>query len=170
MRVLLAVTGAILGCSSGSDSVKRLFITSTTSAGGDVGGLAGADQKCQNAADSATAAGLGSFAGATWKAWLSDSQTKAIDRIADVGPWFKVDEETKIANNKAQLALVPPQLLAGGFSNERGGPGAEFYWTGTSAGGHVSPVGTCQDWTANVGCTAAGGSQSSSDSWTDTRQ
>jgi len=54
---------------------RRVFVSSTTY-NANLGGLTGGDAKCQTLAD---ASGLGG----TWKAWLSDDTTNAIDRIPD---------------------------------------------------------------------------------------
>ena len=167
----------LVGCGgSQSSPVKRVFATSMAFSVTDVGSPANADVHCKAVADSATAAGLGSFAGANWKAWLSDSHTNAIDRLADVGPWYLVDGVTKVANNKAQLGLVPAQLAHSINKTERGntpsyassGPdGYEFYWTGTSPGGQVSAEGTCQDWTSKTVCTAVGSTGAANGDWTE---
>src|SRR5262245_41660475 len=64
---------------------KRMFVTSTTYQGGNLGGLAGADAKC---ADRAAAAGL---TGA-YKAWLSDSHKSAASRLThSVGSYSLID-------------------------------------------------------------------------------
>jgi hypothetical protein len=57
------------------------FVTSTGSgaAGGDLGGLAGADAKCSTLAQAAGVPGL-------WRAYLSDASANARDRIGP-GPW-----------------------------------------------------------------------------------
>ncbi len=79
---------------------KRVFVTKGTftadlkSAGSAATGLAGADKLCSNAA---SAAGLGG----SWKAWLSDSTTDAISRIADVGPWYRIDGSSVFKNKDA---------------------------------------------------------------------
>jgi hypothetical protein len=69
------------------------FVTSTGSGvnGGNLGGLAGADAKCQM-----LAAGKG-FGGKTWKAYLSIQGTNAKDRIG-LGPWYN-QKGTLIAAN-----------------------------------------------------------------------
>lgn len=70
---------------------KRAFITSTTYYG-NLGGLSGADAKCQ---EKANAANLGG----SWKAWLSDNSTSAASRLNHYsGPYKRVDGIT-VANN-----------------------------------------------------------------------
>src|SRR5262249_51343946 len=78
-------------------SKMTFFVTSTGSGalGGNLGGLTGADKKCQ---DLATAAAAGDH---TWHAYLSVAGTNAKDRIGS-GPWLNQRGET-IAGNVTQL-------------------------------------------------------------------
>lgn len=78
---------------------KRVFVTSQNYSG-NLGGLSGADSKCSSLA---SAAGLG----IKWKAWLSDSNTDAKDRIVGLGPWYFVDGKTLVFSSKGELPLVP---------------------------------------------------------------
>ena len=130
-------------CTSGScaaSSGKRIFVTATSYIGGNLGGLAGADAKCNLSAQGATLGG-------TWKAWLSDFPTNAIDRITDVGPWFLVGTTTKVFNNKANLTTVPLQAIN---RNEQGNvvDSANYIpvWTGTESDG-TKALNTCSSWT-----------------------
>lgn len=155
-------------CSAGTcvtnSSVKRVFVTVTDYDGnlkgkvsGAASGLAAGDKLCQLAADAAVLGG-------TWKAWLSDgsTNTNAIDRIADVGPWYLVDGTTKVFNNKANLATSPLQVIN---RNENGGLVSADVWTGTSAGGTASD--SCNGWaTINSGSGRYGNSTSTAN-WTD---
>ena len=83
------------------------FVTSATSATGNLGGLAGADATCQRLA---TAAGQGSR---TWRAYLSverdpanaNQLTHARDRIG-TGPWYNASL-ILVANNIAELHSRP---------------------------------------------------------------
>jgi hypothetical protein len=68
-----AATKGYVDAQGGGLKTKKIFITSTTY-NGNLGGLSGADTKCQT---QASAAGLTG----TWKALLSDSTTNARDRI-----------------------------------------------------------------------------------------
>ena len=118
---------------------KRVFVTHAEH-DGLFGGLAGADTFC---ADAATAANLGG----TFKAWLSDSNTNAIDRIVDVGPWYLVDGVTLVFINKANLATKP---LAEISKDETGATppmpaGLSYVWTGTLTGGQKDL--DCAGWT-----------------------
>lgn len=105
---------------------KRVFVTSTTY-NGNLGGLAGADEKCRVRA---TAASLGG----TWVAWLSTDASHAISRINEAR-YFLVDNTTVIVNNKSSLAsgnlLVP-------INKDENGAVADSairVWTGTDATG-----------------------------------
>ena len=92
LRISLAVTITVLSLSWIASSQEQksnmtFFITSVGSGkGGDLGGLAGADQRCQALAQ---AAGAGNH---TWRAYLSNSAAdgkvavNARDRIGK-GPW-----------------------------------------------------------------------------------
>src|SRR5688500_10181736 len=55
-----------------------------------------ADQRCQLYAEN-------NDLGGSWRAWLSTSQVDAIDRIDDVGPWYRIDGETLLFPSKADL-------------------------------------------------------------------
>src|SRR5262245_46996381 len=61
---------------------KRVFV-SEASHHGDLGGPAGADRLCGEAA---SAAGLGG----EWTAWVSTAEVNAIQRVSE-GPWYLVD-------------------------------------------------------------------------------
>jgi hypothetical protein len=146
------VAGACDTSTCTSSSCKRVFITSHLYHGGlkvtasTATGVLGGDKLC---GDLATAAGLGG----TWKAWLSEGpSTNAIDRIADVGPWYLVGKGTKVFENKAGLA--GPALAA--ISMDEKGVGAIDLkvWTGTNTGGTANKI-DCGGWstinTPNMG-------------------
>lgn len=119
---------------SSSSGDKRVFVTRTTYTG-DLGGLQGADQKCQTAADAFSIGG-------TWIAWLSDSSNHALDRIAGNGPWLNLSGET-IFTNRAMLMTLP---LANISVQENGeAASSSQVWTGTQTGGQQS-TSHCDDW------------------------
>lgn len=171
--------GACTSCGSPSDggnvdqgaSKKRVFVTSQHY-DGNLGGSAGGDAKCNAVAQAAISAGLLKGAGTTWVAWLSDSTSNAIDRLVDVGPWYLVDEQTKVFNNKAHVALQPAQLLGSGITmDERGNDAISqcaVSWTGTMPGGTVSAA-DCADWTSNASNVngTEGVPGATDDNWTD---
>jgi hypothetical protein len=107
-------------------------------------GLDAADAFCNRAA---TDAGLGGL----WVAWLSDSVHDALDRIDDVGPWYRVDGAEVFADKAALLGnpLIEIDLDENGADTELipdGGGLANIPWTGTLADGTASQD-TCNDWT-----------------------
>jgi hypothetical protein len=128
--------------------------------GGDLGGLAGADAICQEAA-----ARVGG-GGKTWRAFLSvtagpgGGPVNAIDRIGD-GPWY--DRHGRlVALDRAGLQQVRPDgdaQIADDLPNERGETLRMFgdthdVMTGSNEQGRLestNPVATCQDWTSAVG-------------------
>lgn len=70
---------------------KTIFLTSA-GFDGNLGGLTGADQKCQTAASTAGLAG-------TYKAWLSDSITSAKDRLSHSAVPYVRTDGVVVANN-----------------------------------------------------------------------
>jgi hypothetical protein len=84
----------------------------------------------------------------SFKAWLSDSTTDAVDRFSYDGPWIRPDGVT-IADSKADL--TDGALWTSISVDERG----EYWlghagWTGTSGVG-VSTGHSCADWTSASG-------------------
>jgi hypothetical protein len=112
------------------------------------GGLAGGDNLCQAAA---TAAGLAG----TFKAWLSDSATNAIDRLVDVGGWYTTGTYPfLIAESKAQLISGLTNVFHDEYGKTKGGEP----WTGTKADGtkstsspFVGTTGNCFNWATASG-------------------
>jgi len=97
-----------------TDPSMTFFVTSRTVEvngqpvqGGNLGGLAGADEFCRQLAAEALPEN-----NKTWRAYLSSSTVDAIDRIGS-GPWFNASGE-QIASNVSELISMPPlesQLL-----------------------------------------------------------
>lgn len=158
---LLAITG-VTGCgddkpAQGGSTEPSLsfFVTSvgTGSIGGNLGGLARADEMCQNLA---AAVGAGSR---TWHAYLSTSSEDARDRIG-TGPWYNVRFQEIAADVEALHRDEIPRLLWGveedptaeGLLIDENGelvPLAEHdIVTGSTAAGTVSEGRTCRDWTS----------------------
>lgn len=135
---------------------------------GDLGGLAGADARCQAAA---VAAGLRPWA--TWRAILSDDTTNASSRIPIVGTvkstcWCGA----LVANNAAQFWTFGNWTATGGcneysWDNTVGhgppgktplyaaqcawpphGAGGKHTWSGTNLDGTRVPGQNCSNWTA----------------------
>lgn len=139
----------------------RAFATSTGYAGNllaegnaSTGPLA-ADKLCQQAA---TAAGLPG----TFKAWLSDATTDAVDRIQDVpGGWYSVPMFVSGVDGGTEypIAAGKAALVANGGINmldEHGNVRPGCAWTGTLPNGTKvvnGPApgsdGRCTDWTSS---------------------
>jgi hypothetical protein len=124
--------------------------------GGNLGGLAGADARCQSLA---TAAGAGNR---TWRAYLSLSgpaPVNARDRIGS-GPWYNA-KGVKIADNVAQLheeggtknALsMLTAVDENGVPVPIANPNEHDIFTGSSASGMAMPATpdvTCGGWTSS---------------------
>lgn len=133
---------------------KRLFVTRTTYTG-DLGGLSGADQNCQN---SAAALALGG----NWTAWLSDFNQDAIDRINGEGPWHSVAGQ-EIFRNRAGLAGSPLTEIRVQEDGETVSLSARA-WTGTRTGGTLETP-NCSEWTTTEG-EGTGGATESIAGWT----
>ena len=135
------------GSSGTGATAMSFFVTSAGSGadGGNLGGLTGADERCQ---DFAAAVGAGSK---TWRAYLSTSTVNARDRIGS-GPWFNQAGD--------QITATVAALHTDGLSNgnpqhildETGtpAPGNEHdILTGSLADGTINGTLTCADWTSN---------------------
>lgn len=162
-KVVAAVAIAVVGLSAYSVMAQSpaanmsFFVTSANPKGGNLGGLAGADQVCQSLAK---AAGAGQK---TWRAYLSSSTVDAKTRIGN-GPWYNFKGEL-IAQNVADLhtadknkisgttaltekGTVPNYLVvnAQGQAAAAAQPLQHDILTGTNEDG-TKNADTCRDWT-----------------------
>jgi hypothetical protein len=161
--LLLLVTAIAVACSDDdtpnapSGPAVSFFVTSATSATGNLGGLSAADATCQRLAD---AAGHG---GRTWRAYLSverdpangNQPTHARDRIG-AGPWHN-GNRMLLANNLTELHSRTGDAAL--FLDERGQringqwtgsptPIQHDILTGSNADGTLAAGRTCADWTS----------------------
>lgn len=115
------------------------FVTSTTTAG-NMGGIAAADNICQNAA---VASGISG----TFRAYISSSTTNAISRLGTASGWVRVDGKP-IANSASDFVAgtfyYPLRLTNAGVDI-----GDAPVITGTSVG--VVSGGTCNDYSSTSG-------------------
>jgi hypothetical protein len=153
--IALAALG-VSGCADQQQNPMTFFVTSAGSGkGADLGGLAGADQHCQNLAQ---AVGAGNR---TWRAYLSTASTastpgvNAIDRIGR-GPWQNakgVVIATDIENLHGRNNITKQTNLTekGTVVNGRGDtPNTHDVLTGSERNGLAFPAGadlTCGNWT-----------------------
>jgi hypothetical protein len=141
---------------------KGFFISSVAyngaiiDAGPGTTGLEVADGLCTSLASAASLGG-------TWKAWLSDYQNNAIDRIADVGPWYLVDG-TMIFHNKANLMTSP---IVAPLMDETGSTSWSwmYVWTGDGAPNYNPEDKSCSQW-GSTGLTGIVGNPFSKAEWT----
>jgi hypothetical protein len=139
------------------------FITSTVPGHGNLGGLAGADQICQNLA---AAAGAGNR---TWHAYLSQEQRGNVPRVnargrIGAGPWYNAkgvliasnnadlhgDQQRDRNNIKKATALDEKGNEVNGVGNM---PNVHDMLTGSDAQGRAFTDGydhTCNNWTSNA--------------------
>jgi cysteine-rich repeat protein len=123
---------------------RLVFVTSMEFSGGSFKGLDGADQRCRSLA---AQAGLPNFAG--FKAWLSDSQTDARDRM------FRGRGRYVLVNGLVVVdswdALLAGELQNGINVTELSETKDYFAWTGTNPDGTgVAGADHCADWTGDL--------------------
>ncbi|GAK53739.1 hypothetical protein U14_05013 [Candidatus Moduliflexus flocculans] len=119
----------------------RIFVTQSTYTG-NLGGVSGANVKCQS---DTNAAGL---TGYTIKAIISDSSQNAKDVLPAAQqtlPVYRLDGTTQIATNWAALWNAVTTPLNNSITDTWA-----WIWTGTWDSGTVTPN-TCANWTANSG-------------------
>ena len=126
-----------------------------------MGGLVGADEKCN------THAGLAGLPG-TYKAWLSDSVASPSTRFTHATvPYVRVDDVV-VANNWADL--TDGTLAAAIDVNESGAaPPDSYAWTNTNPDGTAFSASTsCGDWLDDSGASdgRAGESAYNTTLWT----
>jgi hypothetical protein len=140
-------------------STMSFFVTSQTNTTGNIGGLRGADSRCQTLA---AAVGAGNK---TWRAYLSverdadngNGPTNARSRIGN-GPWVNASGMT-VAANVAELHSRRGDAAV--FVDERGqringqwmgspSPVEHDVMTGSNADGTLLAGFTCGDWTSDA--------------------
>lgn len=114
----------------------QVFVTSTPYAGTALGGVLGADQKCQTA-------GATFKPGATWKAFIAESDTKGPEtRVPGSRPYYRVVPPG--APDVMVLATTNLPALNSVLNSELGTPaGTAVTWIGDN---EPSPKGRCGDW------------------------
>lgn len=132
-------------------SAYNLAFVTSTKQDGNLGGLAGADAKCQGLADAAGLPG-------TFRALLSTSAVDARDRFTAGGGWVRVDGKIWSATKSEVFTTFRSRSPL--WLDEGGVRRSTTAWTGSSADGVRFPGRTCADWTAtaspdaNVGVSA----------------
>lgn len=151
-------TGDITGTSTttgGSEASFSFFVSSVGSPTANLGGLAGADQRCQELAAEVGAGGR------TWRAYLSaedggdGNPVHARDRIGQ-GPWYNVDliliaadlDELHTKDGDPELFLDEHGEMVPGQWEGSPDPNVHDILTGSNKDGTVYPGRTCADWTS----------------------
>jgi hypothetical protein len=134
------------GCNGDQNCPRIAFVTRAVF-DGNLGGLSGADKKCNDAAKAVPA-----LAGLTFGAWLSDSDNAARSRLPQGKQNYTSNDaaKTPIATNFDDLtdgtvmAAIQFDETGKSISDDPN----EFVWTGTLDNGE-SAADTCQNWTVN---------------------
>lgn len=135
---------------------QSIFVTST-SYSGILGGISGADAKCQARADAEALGG-------SWKAILSIGGQHAINRIVISGEVRNLNNN-KVADNSADFWDGTLDSAVG--YDETGAPTSVSVWTSTDELGSAS-ANNCSNWTSDDGGGYSGDSglsQSTSSTW-----
>ncbi len=136
-------------CDATCQALRRRGFVTSQAFSGDLGGLFGADQKCQQAAKAGGLAGFDRF-----RAYLSTSSVHAKDRFTELPASWPLVSVTgkKLADSWTALLVQGP---AGGEGLAVSEVGTVLYnklvATNTAPGGQrFSPVDHCHDWTSAV--------------------
>jgi|GEM_PF-3089652 len=128
---------------------KIVFVSSATY-NGSLGGLSGADSKCQ-----ALASAVPALSGKTFKAWLSNSTLSAKDRLThSTIPYVRTDGVV-VANNWTDLVDGSLQNAINVNENKTSNGNWDSTFTKTATDGSSSG-GSCVEWTSSSGIEWAG--------------
>ncbi|WAS94535.1 DUF1554 domain-containing protein [Nannocystis punicea] len=143
-------------CNADCTWPHRVFVTSTTY-NGNLGGLAGAQAKCQARADAADLGG-------TWDAWIGTASSVPADRFPLVLQSYVRLDGVEVA--PSTWALLTSNLTATIHVNEYGQSIAVGNtWTGLNADGSLHSS-TCQNWTSTSGYGRSGRVDYTNGGWT----
>ncbi len=112
------------------------FVSSTTYTVATLGGVAGADAKCQS-----LAAAAGIATGATYVAWVSDSHGSIASRLGAARGWVRPDGKPFLDDYTTDTVFYPPEVTE---------KGVHVTPTDFAMGGYATSADpTCDDWNAN---------------------
>jgi hypothetical protein len=116
---------------------KTVFVTSSTW-GGNLGGVLGADAKCQSLADGAGLSG-------TYKAWLSSGAVSARERLTHSAFPYALVTGDKVADDWADLTdgTLDHAINVDQFGNA---VTSNSVWTGTTTAGDEGFLWNCSGW------------------------
>ena len=141
----VALLTAVAGPALADRHEKTVFVTKV-SFNGNLGGLTGADDKCQADADDPTSI----VPSGTYMAWLSDGIESPDTRFSKSQGPYVLPNGTKIADNYSNLTdgSIPHAINVDATGKLLG---FTYYWTGTNANGTSAQYfQTCDGWTANA--------------------
>jgi hypothetical protein len=154
----LIAAAATLTTINSQENAMSFFITSAGSGdGANLGGLEGADARCQSLA------AVAGSRGKTWHAYLSVATVNARDRIGS-GPWYNASG-VEVASSVANLHSEDMQLGKENSLTENGdsvngrsdSPNQHDILTGSGLDGRIIDDGsdhTCNNWSSNSDGTA----------------
>jgi hypothetical protein len=151
---------------NGTPNCKRLAFVTRETFTGDLGGLAGADQKCFAAAKT-----IPGFGGRAFRAWLSDTTGGAKARLPKGTGAYRRTDDGVVATTFTDLSdgdvALPIALDQKGTMLDKANL-ERSVWTGTTVDGADSTF-NCFDWTsADVMQSGTyGDSQATDSTWTD---
>jgi hypothetical protein len=149
-------------CPGGISCQRYVFVTADAFSPA-LQGLSGADAICQSRADQSKTPVL---VGRRFRAWLSDNDTDATDRLVHGTGLYMLPDGALVASNFDTFVNGPLDTPIA--TNELVGTvGAVQAWTGTSASGRKT-TGTCSGWDGNdspLGATF-GDTSSTTSAWT----
>jgi hypothetical protein len=136
---------------------KRVFVSSAVYTG-NLGGVAGADTRCQALADAATLGG-------TYKAWMSDEAVSARDRLTHSTDSYVLLSGQVIAANWDALVVVLDRPID--ETEQRGAPSTTpglvaqcddgpAVMTGTFGDGTIAGGSNCNNWTDGTNSSLVG--------------
>jgi autotransporter adhesin len=143
----VALLTAIAGSAYADQHEKTVFVTSAKFKG-NLGGLAGADDKCQAEADGPASI----VPSGTYLAWLSDGTDSPDTRFTKSAHPYMLLDGTKIAENYTDLTDGSILHAINIDSTGKALLGVQQFWTGTKADGTTSQnLVTCDGWTSPPG-------------------
>lgn len=151
---------------NGTLNCKRLAFVTREAFTGNLGGLAGADQKCFEAAQKITG-----FKGRAFRAWLSDTTASANLRLPKGTTTYRRTDDGVVASSFTDLTdgtvKTPIELDQKGTKLGTGDL-ERSVWTGTTVDG-VDSTFNCFDWTSGdiMQSGTWGDSQATDSTWTD---
>jgi hypothetical protein len=144
-RFFLPAESGVGDCPADADRPERtVFVTSATFSG-NLGGLTGADAKCQAEADGPASV----VPSGTYLAWLSNGTDSPDTRFTKSAHPYLLPGGAKIAEDFTDL--TSGSILHAIDIDPTGRPlGLTYYWTGTNADGtSAQSLVTCDGWTAD---------------------